>query len=820
MLGELGPYECLSVLGEGTYGVVVKARHKTTGATVAIKQFKKLDKNHNVQKVTTREVRLLKQLRHPNIIRLIEVIRDPEEGTLHLVFEYVERTALERLEMTERGLDPDLVRRYTYQLLRCLEYCHASNVIHRDVKPENILISSQEVVKICDFGFARLMLPPSSMQSGAGYTDYVATRWYRAPELLVGQTDYTPAVDVWAVGCVFAELSTKEPLFPGSSDFDQLVQIMSCCGALPPQQMKCFQQNRYYARLKLQPPRSASHCRGLEKRFPKQSPDWIAFLSGCLQTDPSKRLTCSELLCSNYFTHDGFHIQMDEELKQRGLYLPPLAPARQCAEKRKRKVLPSSAATSGVASTAGHGARTAIRCGSRSSSGGGGGGGGIVGGGTTTAWWDGSQLVFRRGARSRLLPLPWESRLLGKTTVEGGPLTTPSAGGGKRPEGKEEWSVRDTAPAAAGDGKEGKRLEDILGAGGKEREKVPGGGGGGQRRSDEKSGHKGSYLLLFPREKDSFPPISCPPQIKSILPPPNGKGGRIGLGKDHPTRSLPPSSPPSSSGATPSPPPASVPLPLSGKESGLMPVSLLRRWRVARTKPRPSTPPQPNDDDDDDKDGGGPLSVPIPSTSSRQPLPMANKANESTRENPPLPCLSSSSISSFEWGETKAGGDATETRKAETSRHKGAIFWKKRWTHTSSTSPVDVEDGALSGTLYTSPRWKGISLTHLHQNNHHNTILPFFSASSSPPPLSSTPSSPLFSPTTPSSGVAPPPPALPAGGPTKGTAATAATAIAGGAGKDAGGGGGGGAKRGSHLHNSLLPPLAPHPNTARTSQAS
>lgn len=338
MQREVGPYECLGMVGEGTYGVVIKARHRTTGLLVAIKEMKRVKGDCHAKKVATREVRLLRQLRHPNIVRLIEVIRDASEGSFHLVFEYVERTVLQCLEVTERGVDPQLIRRYMYQLLRCLEYCHASNVIHRDVKPENILISSEDIVKLCDFGFARLMLSPDSFLSGSKYTDYVATRWYRAPELLVGKTDYNTAVDVWAVGCVFAELTTKEPLFPGKTDADQLSRIVACCGALPPELVACFQRNPLCAKARLPAPSSPERRNHPYQRFRDQSPEWLAFLTSCLQVDPEKRRTCSELLASRYFTHDYFHLEMDEILKRSDLYMP--APSSSCsaAVKKARKI--------------------------------------------------------------------------------------------------------------------------------------------------------------------------------------------------------------------------------------------------------------------------------------------------------------------------------------------------------------------------------------------------------------------------------------------------------------------------------------------------
>ncbi|GET91669.1 mitogen-activated protein kinase, putative [Leishmania tarentolae] len=297
-------YETLGILGEGTYGVVVKARNRVTGKLVAIKRFKQTEQDEHVRKTSSREVRMLQLLQHPNVIRLEDVFR--REGKLYLVFEFIDHTILQLLESTTRGLPRRELRRYTYQLLRGIEFCHNHNVIHRDVKPENVLIDESGLLKLCDFGFAR------QMTAKGKYTDYVATRWYRAPELLVGDVSYGKPVDVWALGCMFAELSDGQPLFPGESDLDQLCLIMQACGPVPLRMVFIFMHNPLYKGISF-PHTDIVYT--LKERYHRESNDWLEFLSACLHTDPAQRLSCTELMQLPYFTRDGFRDRYEAELR-------------------------------------------------------------------------------------------------------------------------------------------------------------------------------------------------------------------------------------------------------------------------------------------------------------------------------------------------------------------------------------------------------------------------------------------------------------------------------------------------------------------------
>ncbi|KAK9525057.1 hypothetical protein VZT92_017400 [Zoarces viviparus] len=303
-------YESLGLVGEGSYGTVLKCRHRESGRLVAIKKFVDLDDDKTVKKIALREIKLLRQLRHDNLVNLLEVWK--RRRRWYLVFEFVERTLLDDLEQNPSGLDLNTSRWYLYQILRAAAFCHQQNIIHRDIKPENILISQGGVVKMCDFGFARTMAAPAE---GGVYTDYVATRWYRAPELLVGDPKYGKPVDVWAVGCLLLEMLTGQPLFPGDSDLDQIYHIVRCFGNLTAHHQELFCRNPVFSGVTL--PEYSARVR-LEQRFPTITPAAQDLALSCLQMDPERRAQCSELQEHPLFTQDSFHIRCVDHPRHHG----------------------------------------------------------------------------------------------------------------------------------------------------------------------------------------------------------------------------------------------------------------------------------------------------------------------------------------------------------------------------------------------------------------------------------------------------------------------------------------------------------------------
>ncbi|KAH0520335.1 Cyclin-dependent kinase-like 5 [Microtus ochrogaster] len=200
---------------------------------------------------------MLRTLKQENIVELKEAFR--RRGKLYLVFEYVEKNMLELLEEMPNGVPPEKVKSYIYQLIKAIHWCHKNDIVHRDIKPENLLISHNDVLKLCDFGFARNL----SEGNNANYTEYVATRWYRSPELLLG-APYGKSVDMWSVGCILGELSDGQPLFPGESEIDQLFTIQKVLGPLPSEQMKLFYSNPRFHGLRFP---AVNHPQSLERRY-------------------------------------------------------------------------------------------------------------------------------------------------------------------------------------------------------------------------------------------------------------------------------------------------------------------------------------------------------------------------------------------------------------------------------------------------------------------------------------------------------------------------------------------------------------------------
>lgn len=265
---------------------------------MAIKEFKEGDEDEFSRRTIQREIKMLKMLKSDYVVGIKEAFK--KKGKIYLIFEYFERNLLNLIEKHEHGLEPSLIAALFYKIIKCLQYLHSKNIIHRDVKPENILLSADHsVLKICDFGFARF-LPDADYD----LTEYVATRWYRSPELLVGEPYGKPA-DMWAVGCMVGELVDGQPMFPGDDEIDQLYIIQKSVGDLTHHQQLCFKNNPKFAEIELP---QVKRTDSIETRYlGKIEKNALSFMKACLKMDASERLTVDEALKHPYLLPFSIH---------------------------------------------------------------------------------------------------------------------------------------------------------------------------------------------------------------------------------------------------------------------------------------------------------------------------------------------------------------------------------------------------------------------------------------------------------------------------------------------------------------------------------
>ncbi|KAI0395474.1 kinase-like domain-containing protein [Xylariaceae sp. FL0594] len=238
-------YQKLEKLGEGTYGVVYKARDlQNHGRIVALKKIRLEAEDEGVPSTAIREISLLKEMKDPNIVRLFNIVH-ADGHKLYLVLEFLDldlKKYMEALpvsdggrgkalpegtgsELGRLGLGDAIIKKFMYQLCKGIKYCHSHRVLHRDLKPQNLLIDREGNLKLADFGLARAFGVPLRT-----YTHEVVTLWYRAPEILLGGRQYSTGVDMWSVGCIFAEMCTRKPLFPGDSEIDQIFKTFRLLG--------------------------------------------------------------------------------------------------------------------------------------------------------------------------------------------------------------------------------------------------------------------------------------------------------------------------------------------------------------------------------------------------------------------------------------------------------------------------------------------------------------------------------------------------------------------------------------------------------------
>ncbi|XP_073060962.1 mitogen-activated protein kinase 15-like [Primulina eburnea] len=297
--GEANRYKILEIVGKGSYGVVCAAIDTHTGEKVAIKKITNIFEHYSDAIRILREIKLLRLLRHPDIVEIKRIMLPPSRRDfrdIFVVFELME-SDLHQVIKANDDLTYEHHRFFLYQMLRAMKYMHTANVYHRDLKPKNILANANCKLKICDFGLARVAF--NDTPTTIFWTDYIATRWYRAPELCGSFfSKYTPAIDIWSIGCIFAEVMTGKPLFPGKSVVHQLDLITDFLGTPSADTISGVRNEKarkYLSDVKKKYPVPFTN------KFPNADPLALKLLKRLLAFDPKDRPSAEEALADPYF---------------------------------------------------------------------------------------------------------------------------------------------------------------------------------------------------------------------------------------------------------------------------------------------------------------------------------------------------------------------------------------------------------------------------------------------------------------------------------------------------------------------------------------
>jgi len=305
---EVGPrYSSLQYIGEGAYGMVVSAVDSTSRQRIAIKKISPFEHQTFCQR-TLREIKILTRFRHENIINIQDIIRASSVSEMRDIYivQCLMETDLYKLLKTQK-LSNDHICYFLYQILRGLKYIHSANVLHRDLKPSNLLLNTTCDLKICDFGLARVADPD---HDHTGFlTEYVATRWYRAPEIMLNSKGYTKSIDIWSVGCILAEMLSNRPLFPGKHYLDQLNLILAVVGSPTQEDLNCIINEKARSYLMSLPQKTKQAWNRL---YPQADPKALDLLDKMLTFNPHNRITVEQALAHPYL--EQYYDPADEPL--------------------------------------------------------------------------------------------------------------------------------------------------------------------------------------------------------------------------------------------------------------------------------------------------------------------------------------------------------------------------------------------------------------------------------------------------------------------------------------------------------------------------
>ncbi|KAL3459848.1 kinase-like domain-containing protein [Aspergillus heterothallicus] len=297
-------FQQLEKLGEGTYATVFKGRNRQTGELVALKEIH-LDSEEGTPSTAIREISLMKELKHESIVSLYDVIHT--ENKLMLVFEYMDKDLKKYMDTRgDRGqLDQATIKSFMHQLMNGIAFCHENRVLHRDLKPQNLLINKKGQLKLGDFGLARAFGIPVNT-----FSNEVVTLWYRAPDVLLGSRTYNTSIDIWSAGCIMAELYTGRPLFPGTTNEDQLQKIFRLMGTPSERSWPGISQLPEY--------RTNFHVYATQDLgiiLPQIDPLGLDLLNRMLQLRPEMRISAHDALQHPWF-HDLPQLQAQLQQQQ------------------------------------------------------------------------------------------------------------------------------------------------------------------------------------------------------------------------------------------------------------------------------------------------------------------------------------------------------------------------------------------------------------------------------------------------------------------------------------------------------------------------
>ncbi|VDB84466.1 unnamed protein product [Peniophora sp. CBMAI 1063] len=287
-------YERLNSIEEGSYGVVFRAKDKQTGDIVALKKLKLDEEKQGFPITALREINALMAARHENVVRIREVVVGETLTQVFIVMDFIEHDLKTLLTLMPQPFLQSEIKTLMLQLLSAVGHCHNNWILHRDLKTSNLLMNNRGTIKVADFGLARRYGDPVGV---GGMTQLVVTLWYRAPEILLGAKTYSTAVDMWSVGCIFAELLLKEPLFQAKGEIELIDMIWKLLG--PPN------NNNWPGWMELPLSRTlaprAPHAHHFRTRFPFMTTAGLDLLMSLLTYDPEQRITAEEALKHPYF---------------------------------------------------------------------------------------------------------------------------------------------------------------------------------------------------------------------------------------------------------------------------------------------------------------------------------------------------------------------------------------------------------------------------------------------------------------------------------------------------------------------------------------